>query len=75
MELNDYSAIANEVWTAQTSEDKRDILLRSVANFKAKGKDQANVKKFQKSIRDADSPGQLDRIAAQLALFPNNRVI
>lgn len=75
MKLDDFSSVANDVWTAQTSEDKRSILLKAVANFKAKGKDQVNVKKFQKSIREADSPNQLDRIAAQLALFPDNRVI
>ena len=73
--LNDMSAIAQQVWTAQTSEEKREIMLQAVAGFAAKGKDGKNVKNFQRAVRAATSPSELDRIAAQLALYPDNKVV
>lgn len=73
--MNDFSDIAQRVWSAQTSDEKRNIMLNAVKGFAAKGKDGQNIKRFQASIRKAASPNELDRIAAQLALFPNNKVV
>lgn len=75
MKLIDYSEVASKVWAAETLEDKKAILSEAVLSFRAKGKNDANVKRFQASIRVAKSMNDLDRIAAQLALFPDNKVI
>jgi len=63
------------VWNANNSEQKKSILLEAVAGFTAKGKDGQNVMRFQRSVHNAKSSQELDRIAAQLALFPDNRVL
>jgi hypothetical protein len=73
--LNDYSDVAKKVWAAQSADEKQQILLKAVKEFVAKGENSQNVKRFQSTIRKASTPNELDRIAAQLALFPDNRVV
>jgi hypothetical protein len=75
MKLRDLSKEAQQVWAAQSAEEKRQLLLKMVGDFAAKGKNDLNLKNFRTSINEARSTRDLDKIAAQLALFPTDRVV
>lgn len=75
MKLRDLSEEAKQVWAAQSAEEKRQLLLKMVSDFSSKGKNDKNLKNFRTSINEARSTRDLDRIAAQLALFPTDRVV
>lgn len=75
MKLRDLSEEAKQVWAAQSAEEKRQLLLKMVSDFSSKGKNDKNLKNFRTSINEARSARDLDRIAAQLALFPTDRVV
>lgn len=75
MKLRDMSEEAKQVWAAQTAEEKRQLLLQMVSDFASKGKNDKNLKNFRTSINEARSTRDLDKIAAQLALFPADRVV
>ena len=75
MKLRDLSEEAKQVWVAQSAEEKRQLLLKMVGDFAAKGKNDKNLKNFRTSINEARSTRDLDKIAAQLALFPTDRVV
>lgn len=75
MKLRDMSEEAKQVWAAQTAEEKRQLLLKMVGDFASKGKNDKNLKNFRSAINEARSTRDLDKIAAQLALFPTDRVV
>lgn len=75
MKLRDMSEEAKQVWAAQTAEEKRQLLLKMVGDFASKGNNNKNLKNFRTSINEARSTRDLDKIAAQLALFPTDRVV
>ena len=75
MKLRDMSEEAKQVWAAQTAEEKRQLLLKMVSDFTSKGKNDKNLKNFRSAINKARSTRDLDKITAQLALFPTDRVV
>lgn len=75
MTLRDMSEEAKQVWAARTVEEKRQLLLKMVGDFASKGKDGRNLKNFHSAIVGCRAARDLDKIAAQLALFPTDRVV
>lgn len=73
--MKTFEEAAQAVWTATSLTDKKNLLREMVESFAAKGKEGANVIKFNRSIDALTSTRRADDMAAQLTLFVGNAVI